>query len=379
MKRVVVVWSGLAVLAAAWVLCAQEGRAQAARGGKVADRAAALLRQFPEADTDKDGKLSMPEVFAYVEAHPELRSLLTEKQGRKADGSAPPRTTPPGQRSTPASRNLSAGPRVFVCAHSFMIFVGQLLPPVAEAAGIGYRDAGTQMIGGSSTLKHWNVPDGQNLAKKVLNEGAADVLLLSPHALLPDEGIDRFTKLGLAKNPDLSVLVQASWPTRDGHLDAFTNAMRNAVTLADLSRQREAYETTWVKALEAQVKSLNAAVGRPAARIVPVGRAVFTLREHIVRGTAPGLQMQTDLFRDDLGHPKPPLAALVTYCQFAAVYGRSPVGLPVPANLKDLPHAAELNALLQELAWQAVSAVIPTRSGYQIPDKLERAVRESLK
>jgi hypothetical protein len=237
-----------------------------------------------------------------------------------------------------------------------MIFTGQLLPPVAEAAGIGYRDAGTQMIGGSSTIRHWNVPDDQNLAKKVLKEGPVDVLLLSPHTILPDEGIDHFTRLGLAKNPDLRVFVQASWPTRDGHLDAFTNAMRNAVTLAGLSKQREVYETTWVKALKTQVESLNAAVGKTTVRIVPVGRAVFALRERILRGTAPGLRQQTDLFRDDLGHPKPPLAALVTYCHFVAVYGRSPVGLPVPAELKDLPHAAEMNALLQDLAWQVVSA-----------------------
>lgn len=352
MKRIVIVLSFcLAVLAGARFL-----RAQDARTGKVADRAAALLKQFPEADTDKDGKLSMPEVFAYVETHPELRSLLAAKQGRKVDESAPPRTTPPGQRSTPTAKNLPPGPRVFVCAHSFMIFTGQLLPPVAEAAGIGYRDAGTQMIGGSSTIKHWNVPDAQNLAKKVLKEGTVDVLLLSPHAILPDEGIDHFTRLGLEKNPDLRVLVQASWPTRDGRLDAFTNEMRNTVTLSDLRKQRETYESTWVKALEAQVNALNAAVGKPAVRIVPVGRAVFALRERVLQGTAPGLRKQTDLFRDDLGHPKPPLAALVTYCHFSAIYGRSPVGLPVPAGLKDLPHAAELNALLQELAWQAVSA-----------------------
>ncbi len=380
MKRnVIVVSSVLAVLAGVRVFHAQDARAQAARGGKMADRAAALLRQFPEADTDKDGRLTMPEVFAYVEKHPELRALLAGTQARKGGESAPPRTTPPGQRSSPASKNLSAGPRVFVCAHSFMIFTGQLLPPVAEAAGIGYRDAGTQMIGGSSTLKHWNVPDDQNLAKKVLREGAVDVMLLSPHAILPDEGIDNFTRLGLEKNPGLRVFVQASWPMRDGHLDAFTNGMRNAVTLAELSRQRKDYETTWVKALESQVRSLNAAAGKDAVRIVPVGRAVFALREHILRGTAPGLRQQTDLFRDDQGHPKPPLAALVTYCHFAAVYGRSPAGLPVPAELKDLPHAAEMNTLLQELAWQAVSAAIPTRSGYQIPDELGSAVRESLK
>ena len=90
--------------------------------------------------------------------------------------------------------------------------------------------------------------------------------------------------------------------------------------------------------------------------IVPVSNAVFALRERVAEGRAPGLTRQTDLFSDALGHPRPPLAVLVTYCHFAAIYGRSPVGLPVPAALKDNPEADALNQLLQQLAWEAVTA-----------------------
>lgn len=274
----------------------------------------------------------------------------------QATKAKPPRVTRPDERSTPASQGLPPGPRVFVCAHSFMIFTGQFLPPLAESAGIGYRDAGTQMLGGSRTLQHWNVPDEQNLAKRALREGSVDVLLVSPHLLLPDEGIDRFTKLGLEKNPDLRVLVQASWPARDGNLiGAFSNESRSAMSVADLHRLREGYETSWFKSLEDQVRKLNATVGKPAVAIVPVANAVFALRERVAEGAAPGIRKQAELFRDDLGHPQPPLATLVTYCHFAAIYGRSPVGLPVPASMKSMPQAEKLNAMLQEIAWQAVS------------------------
>jgi hypothetical protein len=198
------------------------------------------------------------------------------------------------------------------------------------------------------------VPDDRNLAKKALREGAVDVLLVSPQLLLPDEGIDNFTKLGLERNPNLHVHVQASWPSRDGNLGPFKNEMRDTATIADLKAMRDGYETTWLKPLEKQVKALNDSVGKSAVRIVPVSRAVFALRERVAQGTAPGMAKQSDLFRDDLGHPQPPLAALVTYCHFAAVYGRSPVGLPVPATFKNLPDAGAMNRLLQELAWQAV-------------------------
>lgn len=335
-----------------------EDKAPKPQGGLFQKGAAAgaLLKLFPDADTNKDGELSMPEALAYANAHPELREFLAKKQKEVKEGKAPgPRTTKPGLRSTPESAGLPPGPRVFVCAHSFMIFTGQQLPPMAEAAGIGYRDAGTQMIGGSRTLQHWNAPDEANLAKQSLRDGKVDVLLVSPHMLLPDEGIDNFTRLGLEKNPNLRVLVQASWPGRDGNLGAFTNSMRDATSVADLKTMKESYETAWLKPLQAQVAALNASVGKEAVRIVPVSRAVFDLREHVANGTAPGIKTQSELFRDDLGHPQAPLAALVTYCHFIAIYGRNPVGLPVPPTLKDQPQAEALNKLLQEIAWKASS------------------------
>jgi hypothetical protein len=248
------------------------------------------------------------------------------------------------------------GPRLFVCAHSFMIFTAKLLPPMAEAAGIPYVQAGQQMLGGSQVVWHWNLPDERNLAKKALTEGKVDVLTLAPHILLPDEGIDNFTKLGLTKNPKLRVLVQASWPARDGELaGGFRNEKRNESTVESLNTLRDGFHEAWLEPLEHQVRELNKSVGHDAVHIIPVCEAVFALRERIAEGKAPGLAQQTDLFRDDLGHPKPPLAVLVTYCHFAAIFQRSPVGLPVPAELKDMPHADEMNRLMQQLAWDAVS------------------------
>ena len=250
-----------------------------------------------------------------------------------------------------------AGQRVFVCAHSFMIYTAKLLPPMAEAAGIAHVNAGQQMIGGSRVIQHWDLPEEKNRAKAALRESKVDVLTLSPNALMPDPGIDHFTKLGLEKNPTLRVLVQASWPTREGTTGkSFTNETRNAATSASLRAQRDAHRSAWLVNLEAHVRTLNTTVGRTAVFLVPVSDAVYALREKIAEGRAPGLTKQTDLFRDDLGHPHPPLAVLVTYCHFAAIYGRSPVGLPVPASLKDLPQADTLNRLLQQLAWDAVTA-----------------------
>ena len=67
--------------------------------------------------------------------------------------------------------------------------------------------------------------------------------------------------LGLEKNPNLRVLVQASWAPRDGRLVGnFTNAMRDIVTADEIGRMREAHQG-WLKQLEAQVSALNTSLG----------------------------------------------------------------------------------------------------------------------
>ncbi len=91
--------------------------------------------------------------------------------------------------------------------------------------------------------------------------------------------------------------------------------------------------------------------------MVPAPQAVISLREKIIAGQAPGLKKQEDLFTDELGHGTAPLEALVAYCNYAVIYRRSPVGLPVPEVLKRAKlgdNETKLNRLLQDLAWEAV-------------------------
>src|SRR5947207_7566198 len=109
----------------------------------------------------------------------------------------------------------------------------------------------------------------------------------------------------------------------------------------------------YFKSMDEHVRDLNKKLGKDVLVIVPAGQAVIALREKIIAGKAPGLKVQEDLFTDAIGHAKPPLAALVAYCQYAVIYKSSPVGLPLPAVLKKakIEDAEKLNTLLQELAW----------------------------
>jgi hypothetical protein len=89
------------------------------------------------------------------------------------------------------------------------------------------------------------------------------------------------------------------------------------------------------------------------AYVVPSAIAVYELRKQIVRGKVPGIAQQSEIFSDDIGHPRVPLAHLVSYVWYAAMYRESPIGLQALVDVSD-PTSAPREALLQKLAWNAV-------------------------
>jgi hypothetical protein len=195
--------------------------------------------------------------------------------------------------------------------------------------------------------QHWDLAEEKNQAKKILEKGALDVFTMAPNVKMPDEGIDRFAELGLKHNPKLRLLVQESWVPGD-YLDSRvkSNTQRDETDLARLKTDQE----KWRSQMEAQAQAINQKAARQAVCIVPVGDAVVKLRELIAAGKAPGLAKQSELFTDPIGHGKGPVMLLASYCNFACITGKSPVGL----KLSDKDVSDELNALLQQIAWDTV-------------------------
>ena len=283
------------------------------------------------------------------------------------------------------SAPVTGGQRVFTCGHSFHVFVYRLVGDMAKAAGLeDHQSVGLSGIGGSRVIQHWDVPEEKNKAKAALRSGNVDVLTLSP-IWLPDAGIEKFAKLSLQHNPHIRVLVQEFWLPNDTYepiypLDVRKKVNHNATDLTDLREKQARY----LADLDEYVRGINQDLGKDVVFVVPVGQAALALRERIAAGKCPGLKMQWDLFRDPWGHAQPPLTVLSGYCHFAMIYRRSPVGLPVPKDLaryrritsdvelrklgwrpspEEVANAEgltqkeqeELNRLLQELAWDAVT------------------------
>jgi hypothetical protein len=270
------------------------------------------------------------------------------------------------------------GLRVFTCGHSFHVWAVPILSEMAKAAGINdHQVPGVSRIGGSRVIQHWDVADEKNEAKKALRAGKVDVLTLSPIWVvppkdlkavapvlgdtreltwLPDEGIEKFAKLALEHNPDIRITVQQYWLPNDEYVPVYPLQTRKRFShddtdLAELRKSQARYDSD----VDEFVRAINKRLGKDVIVTVPAGMATVALREKVIAGKAPGLAKQSELFRDSWGHPTQPVQVLATYCHFAVIYRRSPVGLPLPSLLAKNPAWDDkLNRLLQELAWEAV-------------------------
>ena len=254
---------------------------------------------------------------------------------------------------------ITAGLRVFTCGNSFHAwFIAPILKDMAEKAGIrGHEIIGVSKIGGSRAIQHWEVPEDRNEAKAALHAGKVDVLTLAC-MLEPDDGIEKFTKYGLQYNPNIRVTIQEFWIPSDKfewpYQGDISKVDFDASTIPGLRKMHEPY----FRSMDNYVRDLNVKLGTQALFAVPAGQAILNLREKIVAGEVPEIQKQSALFADTIGHPQPPLQALVAYCNFAVIYRHNPIGMPMPNVLTEAHNPkwdSKLNRLLQELAWDAVT------------------------
>jgi hypothetical protein len=265
-----------------------------------------------------------------------------------------------------------------MATHSFNVFigpntrsedVGPLAKLVAEAEIEGHENLGIQMIGGSTPLQHWNQGDGddsENLAKVALRAGGVDVFTMSPNAIMPEEGIDLFADLMIETNPQGRILVQSSWSAWDG--TGTTSSVGGAgvpdFSLADHDRADLETVQGWIESLHSeggyldrlrgQLVGINRRAGRDMAYVVPSADAVYRLRQEVLRGRIPGIEQQSELFRDGMGHPNTAIVNLVSYVWFTVMYRQPATGLTALIDPDD-PTSPERERLLQQIAWEAAA------------------------
>ena len=270
------------------------------------------------------------------------------------------------------------GLRVFTAGHSLHWYVPDILSELASSYGIeGHVKVGVQRIGVSRTIQHWQ---RGTEAKQALKTGKVDVFTMSP-IQFPDEGIDKFVKLGLEHNPDMKFTVQISWGGPDiDNQDFSFSAFRRRPVREKTPEQIKKLNVKNVKAAEEHSKKINEQYKKQAVLLVPTSAAHEALRIRVYNKHIPGLDRQAELFADNIGHPTAPVQALNAYLHFAVIYGCSPVGLPIPKVLKRARkqewNDERFNRALQELAWETVIKYPP--SGVKVSREEKQQAKQSV-
>jgi hypothetical protein len=279
----------------------------------------------------------------------------------------------PARAPTPSAANTATGVTPAAAPAAPQMTPGPLAALAAERNKAGHETLAVQMIGGSTPMQHWKQGDGddtKNIAKAALMKGgpAVDVFTMSPNAIMPEPGIDLFGDFVIKTNPNARIMVQNSWSSWDGTGTtpavggtgnaSFTAASHDQATPADLDRwisSLDAQPDGYLIRMRAQLDGINKKAGKQIAYVVPSATAVYNLRKEIIAGRVPGVTKQSEIFRDGIGHPQQPLANVVTYVWYAAMYRESPVGLKALVKADD-PTSAAREKLLQQIAWNAVVA-----------------------
>jgi len=278
---------------------------------------------------------------------------------------------------------IHEGQKYVMATHSFNVFIGpqrnregEVLAPgplaaLAEEAGkFGHQALAVQMIGGSTPMQHWEQggeDESRNIAKVALRQGGVDVFTMSPNAIMPEPGVDLFGDLLIKTNPDARMLVQNSWAAWDGHgmtasvgggeRPSFSNEDHNLATTETITGWLDALEEPggYLERVRTQLTGINDRAGREMAYVVPSSAAIYKLRKAIIDGQVPGLDQQSDIFRDGMGHVDTAGVNLVTYVWFAVMYRESPIGLQALVDPEDQTSAAR-ERVMQQIAWNAVLA-----------------------
>jgi len=197
---------------------------------------------------------------------------------------------------------------------------------------------------------HWGDPPRKDIAE-LYSKGEIDV-----HSWgRPGWSSDKLSQIvdpkpieaGLKGNPNYRVYLQMAWITHDGLgdrvkvKDDYDNS-KIADVQAVIDRERAK--------VEAVADELNKKYGRQFFYLVPLGDATTKLRAMIVEGKFPGVTKQSAIFNDAMPHAGPIAAELAAYCNYAAIYRTSPIGLQIKDGVPE-----EQRVILQKLAWETVS------------------------
>lgn len=259
-----------------------------------------------------------------------------------------------GTTSPPPSGARSAA-NIFYLGHSLLGWdAPTMLGQFAEATDLTYRFDAAIGIGANLSWQ-WQHPEraeGDNPAT-ALNARPYDVLVLTEAVPIRDqvqgansvENALNFMNLAYAQNPNVQVYLYETWEHRNS--DGWRQGIREVRTFYDRI-----------------VDGVNARFEGRDMLLIPGGQAIGALVDAIRAGDVPGVRNEGSLFVDDI-HLTPLGWYFIACVHYAAIFQRSPVGVPVRTmNRFETPFDPPPEgaaAVMQQIAWDVVSG--EARSG----------------
>jgi hypothetical protein len=238
----------------------------------------------------------------------------------------------------PAAKDAPSGLRFIFKMNVILIKNFDL---IAKAAGIEYQSYGYGMDLDKPLKRGRQVVE--DTPRTLMEKGEVDVCLTVDLNWAEWPALDKWAPAGLAHNPNFRLYQQARFLAEKPE-------ERDNSKIADVQAALDKAR----KKLEVRVDAINKDLGKQVVFIVPVGDAIVKLREMVVDGKFPGVTKQSELFlsgpRGSI-HVEKHANLLTAYCNYAAIYQKSPVGLKL--EMEDITD--EQHAILQKLAWETVS------------------------
>ena len=372
------------------ILISQPAMAQTA-SPPTQQQLARWLKRFPEADANRDGKLTATEAA-------EFRKQMQRRRGANGRAGAPrefqvdsrwetkdfpqhavafksPEEIRKLYATVSGGRGVTSYPppkdgslRIIGTGHSFMAPGYRSLPAIAQAAGLRQPPLFTHTGGGitGSARYKWEQENGifqfeGRPAPKLLSSLANaqwDAMTWGPYFHDRPQYYECWIDFALKYNPKLKFYLSDAWPQLD-QLDELptSNEQLTSALFARLGAEKN-------KTYGTLVQQLRKKYGERVF-IMPTSDAMVLAVEYFHEGKLPGVEgvhrfigkKERSLWRDRLGHLGPGLDQLEGYVFYATLYGRSPELLKQdPAFVGDSRFPSrELDRQFREIAWRAVA------------------------
>ncbi|MDF2377577.1 MAG: hypothetical protein P1U81_15165 [Verrucomicrobiales bacterium] len=350
------------------------------------------LKRFPEADTNRDGKLTVEEALAYrdklqrgkakgrnpgaprefkvdpgweQERFPEhaVSHLSPEKIAAVYAGRIGDKWEPVTSFDKPESGAL----RIVGTGHSFMAPGYRTFPQICKAAGFEqplFTHTGGGITG--SARYKWEQEngifefDGRPLPRLLASIANAEweAMMWGPYFNDRPEYYSCWINFCLKYHPAMKFYLSDAWPQlfqlgeNPESEDFFTDEVLDRIG----KEKRELYTALANTLRESYPDKVF---------ILPTSDAMVLAAKRQIRGELPGVEgihtviggKERSLWRDQLGHLGPGFDRLEGYVFYATMYGKSPALIEEKVNFtpeSDFP-GPELDRVFREIAWEAVT------------------------